>query len=558
MKKTIATVKVLSFLFLTVACTDSLAENTTSTVYDTETELTYSDWTEESHSKNGDRNYDVVFNQEVVQRIDLVISATNWASMQAELKEKYGTSNGGGGNPGSGPGGGNPGGGPGGGNPGGGPGGGNPGGGMDDLDDEDWDPTFVSCELFYEGKEWYKVGVRYKGNSSLRSAYQSGNGKLSLKLDFDEFEEEMPDEYQNQRFYGFKQLNLNNNYNDGSFLHEKMAADLFRSFGVPAACTSYYEVYIDNGDGNGPQYFGLYTMVEEVDNTLIKNKTFFSSSKGNLYKPESDIATFKLGSYSAADMYTYKKTNEDVVDCSDAEALYNAINNTELMNSDREAWRTELESVFNVDVFLRWLAANTVIQNWDTYGNMTHNYFLYDGENNGILTWIAWDNNEAFTTGQGNHSALSLDMSEVTSDWPLIYYMMKDDRYKATYQTYLRKFCDECFIPSVMQAKYDSWAALIKPYAIAERSGYTYLASSGRNGSLSSAFDSNISAMKSQVTTRSNDVDSYLSFSTSIDSKVLLQKNDNTNSAIYNLCGQRMENKTRGLYVINGKKTVIR
>lgn len=465
---------------------------------DTTIEITYSDWTEESHSKNGDRNYDVVFNQEVVQRIDLVISATNWASMQAELKEKYGTSNGGGGNPGSGPGGGNP----GGGNPGGGPGGGNPGGGMDDLDDEDWDPTFVSCELFYEGKEWYKVGVRYKGNSSLRSAYQSGNGKLSLKLDFDEFEEEMPDEYQNQRFYGFKQLNLNNNYNDGSFLHEKMAADLFRSFGVPAACTSYYEVYIDNGDGNGPQYFGLYTMVEEVDNTLIKNNTFFSSSKGNLYKPESDIATFELGSYSAADMYTYKKTNEDVVDCSDAEALYNAINNTELMNSDREAWRTQLESVFNVDIFLKWLAANTVMQNWDTYGNMTHNYYLYDGEGNGVLTWIPWDNNEAFNDGVGNHTALSLDLTEVTNRWPFIYYLMNDSEYKSTYKQYLRKFCDECFVPSTMQAKYDSWASIIRSYATAERQGYTYL--------MQGQFESNIQNMKDQVTSRNNAVDDYL------------------------------------------------
>lgn len=30
----------------------------------------------------------------------------------------------------------------------------------------DENPIFVPGEVFYEGKEWYKVGLRFKGNSS--------------------------------------------------------------------------------------------------------------------------------------------------------------------------------------------------------------------------------------------------------------------------------------------------------------------------------------------------------------------------------------------------------
>ena len=39
-------------------------------------------------------------------------------------------------------------------------------------------------------------------------------------------------------------------------------------------------------------------------------------------------------------------------------------------------WRANLETVFDTDVFLKYLAVNTVVQNWDTYGRMTHNYYL--------------------------------------------------------------------------------------------------------------------------------------------------------------------------------------
>ena len=65
-----------------------------------------------------------------------------------------------------------------------------------------------------------------------------------------------------------------------------------------------------------------------------------------------------------------------------------------------------------MDGFLRWLAVNTVIQNWDTYGKMTHNYYLYNHTTGKGLTWIPWDNNEALQSGKQG-GALSLSMEEV-------------------------------------------------------------------------------------------------------------------------------------------------
>ena len=80
------------------------------------------------------------------------------------------------------------------------------GNGLLDTDD----PIMVPADVYYNGKQWYKVGVRFKGNSSLQTTWQSGNMKLSFKLDFDEYEDDYP-QIKNQRFYGFKKFSLKNN-----------------------------------------------------------------------------------------------------------------------------------------------------------------------------------------------------------------------------------------------------------------------------------------------------------------------------------------------------------
>ncbi len=425
----------------------------------------YPDWTTATHTKNVDPNYDVVFNQTEVLRFDIVIDSDDWSDMQTNLASVVGGS-------------------------GGGPGGGGPGG----TTSSDEDPSWYKCSFNYNGKEWYNVGVRYKGNSSLQSAYQSGNNKLSFKLDFDEFEDSYP-LLNNQRFYGFKQLNLNNNYNDQSLMREKVAADLFRAFGLASAQTSFCVIYVDNG--SGPQYYGVYTIVEEVDDTVLDDQ--FDSGSGNLYKPDGDAAAFSAGSYDESEME--KKSNETEADYSDVLALYTAINSS-IRTSDTTLWKINLEAAFNVDGFVKWLAANTVIQNWDTYGNMTHNYFLYNNPADNKLTWIPWDNNESLEDGKMQGS-LSFGMTEVSSSWPLIRYIIDQQEYNNRYEYYLQKFVDEVFIASDLQDSYSTYYDMLKDYAYAEESGYTYLNSDND-------FDQAVNTLKTHASTRVSATNSFL------------------------------------------------
>ncbi len=88
-----------------------------------------------------------------------------------------------------------------------------------------------------------------------------------MKLDFDEFEYDCP-QTRNQCFYGFKKLSLKNNFQDKSFLRDIVSSEVFHNAGLVVSLAAFCELYIDHSEG--PECFGSYTQVEEVDNTAIK------------------------------------------------------------------------------------------------------------------------------------------------------------------------------------------------------------------------------------------------------------------------------------------------
>ena len=443
-------------------------DNTDSTGDTDDTSFVATDWTTETHTKDVDPNIDEVFEDNTVKRLDFVITAERWQSMLDDMTATYGAFGASSGGQGG------------------------QGGGLAEVDE---DPIFVPGEVFYEGKQWYRVGLRFKGNSSLQSSWRNGVLKLSFKLDFDEFEDTYP-QIKNQRFYGIKKLSLKNNYDDKSMLREKVAGDVFRNSGLVGPHTAFYTLYVDYGDG--PKYFGLYTLVEEVDGSVLD--TQYTSDEGNLYKPDGDAATFASGTYDEGEYE--KKNNEDEADFTDVTSLLSIINDSR-RTTDAATWRSELETIFDTDVFLKYLAINTVIQNWDTYGRMTHNYFLYNNPDTNKLTWIPWDNNEALQTGKrgGSHA---LNFSGLNaSEWPLIGYLYQDSVYKAKYDGYVQEVIDGAFNETTIQALYDSYASLIEEYATSEVSGYTFL----RN---SSEFQSAVSQLKTHVSSRKTAVNNYL------------------------------------------------
>ena len=472
----------------TIALQDT-AETTTA-VAETDTVTRPEGWSEETHGNDAEPNYDVVFPDDKVNQITITIAPEDWEAMQANMVDLFGEAGSGGdgrGFPGGlvePPEGGRP--QPGedgfpdgfqpreGGDPAalpeGAPFGGRPGGGgFGGRDMTPENPMWVPATIEFQGNTWTNVGVRYKGNSSLTSGWRSGTLKLPLKLDFDEFEDDYP-EIDDQRFYGFKQLSLANGFSDSSFLRDAATFGILEEAGLPAAETAFYEVILDYSEG--PVTLGLYTMIEVIDDTVVER--YFGSNDGNIYEADGSAASLAASTYSQIEQSFQKENNEDEADWSDIETLFDVLHSDQ-RTSDPAAWRANLESIFDVDGFLEWLAISAVIQHWDAYGAMSHNYYLYHDPDTGQLTWISWDHNMAMSAGMGGRggrgpgtSSVSLDKADVNDNWPLIRYLLDDPVYYALYVDYLAETVAGPFNPDHMAETYQTLAELIAPYAAAD------------------------------------------------------------------------------------------
>lgn len=132
---------------------------------------------------------------------------------------------------------------------------------------------YYSCDVVVNGKTFYSVGIRPKGNTSLSSiASDPDTDRYSFKLEFDHYIE-------GQTCYGLDKLILNNNYADATNMKEAIVYHMYQYLGVDASLYNYAKICV-NGD-----YWGVYLALEAVeDSFMLRN---YGTEDGNLYKPES-------------------------------------------------------------------------------------------------------------------------------------------------------------------------------------------------------------------------------------------------------------------------------
>ena len=422
--------------------------------------IDYPDWTDDTHSKDWEADYDTVFPQDSVNTIEIVISPEEWEKMNEDMEWIYGefwTRSGW-------------------------------GGWADDSITEK--PTHIETQVYMNGTQWYNVWFKLKWHSSLQSAWSSWNYKLPFKLDFDEFEDDY-EELNNQRFYGFKKLSFSSNYLDDSLMHEKLASETFEEAWLVVAKTAFYSVYVDYGEGS--KYFGVYTAVENIDDTVIDK---FGDDSGNVYEAEGDGT--KLNPDTATQISTHfeKKTNEEEADWSDIENLSDILN-SDLRTTDTATWKANLEEVFDVDVFLTWLSVNSTIQNWDTYWVMTHNFYLYNNPETGKLTWIPWDNNEAFLPWK--RGLVTLTANSVGDDWPLIRYILDDEDYRATYVEKVNNFSENILGTDEYTQRVEELHEMLTPYVVWENGEESYATHLRNDAAFTSSLNTLLSFLEARV-----------------------------------------------------------
>ena len=244
-----------------------------------------------------------------------------------------------------------------------------------DLDNYDKEHLFPGVFRFTNGfidETIENVGLRLRGNTSLVSA------KKSLKISFNSFGEK-------RKWRGLEKMNINGEHNDPSISRSKIVWDIARKLGLPASRSNHVELYI-NGD-----YVGLYVHVEHIDEEYTQSR--FNNNQGNLYKCfyGSDLR------FRGNDPDEYKhepfgrrvyelKNNKKADDYSDLAHFIDVLNNSSIT-----ALPCELEAVFNVQDWLKYLALHILSGHWDDPILNKNNFYLYHNLATGKFEYILYD-----------------------------------------------------------------------------------------------------------------------------------------------------------------------
>jgi spore coat protein CotH len=126
--------------------------------------------------------------------------------------------------------------------------------------------------------------------------------------------------------------------------------------------------------------------------------------------------------------------------------------------------------------------------NWDSYGWMTHNYYLYaDPSDDGRFVWLPWDLNEAMLEppggGPGPGGVVGADsvlLDEIGGSWPMIRDLLDDPVYEQQYRAELEAALTGAFEADALKEKMRRYSDLIAPYVVGaggEVAPYTNLTS---------------------------------------------------------------------------------
>lgn len=301
-------------------------------------------------------------------------------------------------------------------------------GGLQGGDSDSSGYAKVPATLLFDGQPWGAVTLRYKGNSSYRGART--DLKRSLKLDFS-------GAAQHRRFFGLSKLNLNNNAFDSSQMRETLAYDVFHHADVPAPRTAYARVFISVPGEHEREYAGLFTVVEQVDQTFFMQR--WGHKVGVLLKPEGLSGLPDLGSdwKSYAASYSAKLPTKS----HDAQRMIAFVQFVD--HASDQDFAAHIADYLDVDEFLRFLAAETVIVNSDSPLAMNHNYYLTIRPDTGKVVWVPWDMNMAFGGFRRGEVDLSIYRPSAPGMFPLADRVLSNPALLERYKQAVREMIQE-------------------------------------------------------------------------------------------------------------------
>jgi len=311
------------------------------------------------------------------------------------------------------------------------------------ADDANDTNTYIPAQVIVDGQVLESVGIQFKGNSSY---YNYPGNKKPFTLSFDEY-------IDGQVCDSLKSLNLNNLYQDPSFMREKMFLDFANEKGLNAPRANYAKLYINN------QYWGLYLMCERIKKLFTKGR--FGNSDGNLYKGDkgsSACANLQYHGVMSPYYNCYELTNN--TSTNDWTDLVNLT--YQIYNPTDAQFNSSVSAVLNTQSFIGAWAAYNLFCDFDSYPyRYTHNYYTYHNSATDKFEWIIWDVSTAFGLDiPGTISSIeNQSVLYITPDVnyrPLVKRMLENTEFRNTYLQTICSYSSNDFLPSVLNPKIDA------------------------------------------------------------------------------------------------------
>jgi spore coat protein CotH len=320
------------------------------------------------------------------------------------------------------------------------------------------DFKYVHGELEFEGQLLKDVAVRYKGNGTYMESRNSI--KRSLKIDLNKY-------VKGQKLAGVTKLNLHNNVTDASWMNEVLSYRLFRDAGVPASRTAYARVYVTVPGQYDKKYFGLYSVVEDVDRHFADER--FGSKEGMIYKP----VTHDLFGYLGDDWSNYNQTYDPKGKPSEAEKR-RIMDFSQLVTSASDSeFATRIAEYLDLQEFARFMSVTVWLSTLDSILMMGQNFYVYLHPSTHKLAFIPWDLDHSFGQFPMGGTQEERETLSIEKPWRdnnrFLERVFKVDTFKKLYLATMKEFSKTLFLPERVAQQVDEVAAAIRP-AVREES----------------------------------------------------------------------------------------
>ena len=333
--------------------------------------------------------------------------------------------------------------------------------------------NFVLASLTYEGTQFDSVAVQFKGQTSFRKAEENGSEKLSFSIKLDEI-------IDGQDIEGYNNFNLNNAFQDASFMKEVLYARLSRDF-MPGLKGNFVSLSLNGED------WGLYANIQQLNGDFIKE--WFPDKAGIRWRADApadapsaisdpvnqplstqDLAETRpkwgngtsalnyLGEeYSLYQKYYTLKNSEMDDPWAYLVKVCDVLNNTPL-----DLLKDSLSAYMDIDATLWFLAQEILFSDDDSYvhkGGM--DYYLYLDRESGKLVPLEFDGNSAMNIRNVEWSPF---MNTDSINYPLLNRLLALPELRQRYIAHAKTIIDQAFDVEGANALIDQYAALIDPY----------------------------------------------------------------------------------------------